>query len=116
MVDKGWVALQIRQPRKEELQDSEAPVRPPTEAPNQPTHVQLTLQAVALQVEWKVYSMAQDKKSATKFVDAVLKSVKAHEDYEEKAFAMAKDKVHSRKPEDWLASCDVLIRVCRRRT
>ena len=42
--------------------------------------------------------MAQDKKSATKFVDAVLKSVKAHEDYEEKAFAMAKDKVHSRKP------------------
>ena len=44
--------------------------------------------------------MAQDKKSATKFVDAVLKSVKAHEDYEEKAFAMAKDKVHSCKPED----------------
>ena len=86
----------------------------PTEALNQ--HVQLTLQAVALQVEWKVYSMAQDKKSATKFVDAVLKSVKAHEDYEEKAFAMAKDKVHSRKPEDWLASCDVLIRVRRRRT
>ena len=114
VVDKGWVALQIRQPRKEELQDSEAPVRPATEALNQ--HVQLTLQAVALQVEWKVYSMAQDKKSATKFVDAVLKSVKAHEDYEEKAFAMAKDKVHSRKPEDWLASCDVLIRVCRRRT
>ena len=27
VVDKGWVALQIRQPRKEELQDSEAPVR-----------------------------------------------------------------------------------------
>ena len=60
--------------------------------------------------------MAQDKKSATKFVDAVLKSVKAHEDYEEKAFAMANTKVHSRKPGDWLASRDVLIRVCRRRT